>query len=347
MIYRPLGSTGIEVSALALGGSTFGGGLHFRDETAMRRIVDIAFDAGVTFFDTSPGYGHGNSERVFGRSLAARRDKVVIATKGGMTLSRLGALAMKLRPALVPARALLKRVRRELNLMRDSQQSYSYRPDDIRRHLEGSLRRLGTDHVDLYQFYNVTESAMARDDLFDVMSRLKEEGKIRAAGLTVVFPDGLGRAADLPGLDAVQFAISLLDRDGSATFLPVAIERRIGVIGRSPLAQGFLTSADGEVMGHETSHSTRDRLRERADCGKSLRVLARADRSMAQTALRYALDLDGISTCLFAVRSEAELRENLGVLASPPLSATDLAEVERLAPMAKCSLRPPGQAIAT
>ena len=189
MIYKKLGKSGITVSSLGLGGSTLGGGLYFRDESEMLRIIDAACDAGVNFFDTSSSYGRGNSEKIIGKALARRRDKVVIATKGGATMSRLGGLALDLRPILLPLRPILRRFRRKLNVIREHHKAYSHTPDSMRRHLEGSLRRLRTDYVDLYQFYNVTESALQRDDLFDVMMRFKEEGKIRACGLTVIFPD--------------------------------------------------------------------------------------------------------------------------------------------------------------
>jgi len=112
VIYRKLGKSGLTVSVLGLGGSTFGGGLYFRDESAMLRIIDVACDAGINFFDTSNSYGRGNSERVIGKALARRRDKAVIATKGGMTMSRLGGLAMDLRPILLPLRPILRPFRR-------------------------------------------------------------------------------------------------------------------------------------------------------------------------------------------------------------------------------------------
>ena len=337
MIYRELGKTGLKVSALGLGGSTLGGGLYFRDESEMLRIIDAACDAGVNFFDTSNSYGRGSSERVIGKGLSRRRDTVVIATKGGMQISRLGGLAMDLRPLLLPLRPLLRPFRRKLNVMRDHQKVYTHTPEAMRSHLEGSLRRLRTDYVDLYQFYNITESALQRDDLFDVMMRFKEEGKIRACGLTVIFPDPIFQALRFEELESVQFAVSLLDREAARRFLPLAKERDIGVIARSPLAQGFLTAADGHVMGYETSHRTMDYLQTRAAQGRKLRVLANDHRTMAQTALRYCLQLDGISTTIFSVTSQAELQENLGALESPELTDDELLEVERLAPAAPAS----------
>ena len=332
VIYRKLGKSGITVSSLGLGGSTLGGGLYFRDESEVLRIIDAACDAGVSFFDTSSSYGRGNSEKIIGKALARRRDKVVIATKGGATMSRLGGLALDLRPILLPLRPILRRFRRELNVIRDHHKAYHHTPDSMRRHLEGSLRRLRTDYVDLYQFYNVTESALQRDDLFDVMMRFKEEGKIRACGLTVIFPDPIFDALRFEELETVQFAISLLDRVAARKFLPLAIERRIGVIARSPLAQGFLAGVDGHVTGYETSHSSMDQLEVRAAQGRKLRVLAGDRRTMAQTALRYCLQLDGVSTTIFSVTSQAELEENLGALDSPSLTDDELRLIDDLVP---------------
>jgi aryl-alcohol dehydrogenase-like predicted oxidoreductase len=317
---------------LGLGGSTLGGGLYFRDESEMLRIIDAACDAGVNFFDTSNTYGRGSSEKIIGKALSRRRDEVVIATKGGMQMSRLGGLAMDLRPLLLPLRPLLRPFRRKLNVMRDHQKLHMHTPVAMRRHLEGSLRRLGTDYLDLYQFYNITESALQRDDFFDVMMRFKEEGKIRACGLTVVFPDPIFQALRFEELETVQFAVNLLDREAARRFLPLARERGIGVIARSPLAQGFLTAADGHVMGYETSHRSMESLKSLAAQGKKLRVLAGDRRTMAQTALRYCLQLDGISTTIFSVTSLDELEENLGALESPELTDEELRQVEELAP---------------
>jgi len=327
-----LGKSGLTVSVLGLGGSTFGGGLYFRDESEMLGIIDAACDAGINFFDNSNSYGRGNSERVIGKALARRRDKVVIATKGGMVMSRLGGLALDLRPLLLPLRPILRPFRRNLNVMRDHQKVYSHTPENMRRHLEGSLKRLRTDYVDLYQFYNVTESALQRDDLFDVMMRFKEEGKIRACGLTVISPDPIFSALRFEELQSVQFAISLLDRVAAREFLPLAIERQIGVIARSPLAQGFLAEVDGHVMGYETSHRSMNELEVLATQGRKLRALAGEHRTMAQTALRYCLQLDGVSTTIFSVTSQAELEENLGALKCPALTDEELQQVEQLAP---------------
>ena len=343
MISRPFGDTGMTVSALGLGGSTFGGGLQFHDQKEIRRIIEAACDAGVTFFDTSPSYGGGASETVMGRALSDRRDKVVIATKGGVTMSRWGALAIRLRPFMRPVRSALSHVpRRKLNVMRARHTHYSYEPAEMRRQLEDSLRRLRTEYVDLYQFYNVTETALQRDDLFEVMSRFKDEGKIRTAGVTVVFPDPLFQAVRMEGVDAIQLPVSLLDREAGLDVLPAAAARGIGVIARSPLAQGFLTEEDGHVMGYETAHAPLARLQQRAAYGKKLRVLTREGRTMAQTALRFVLQLQGVSTVIFSVDSETKLVENLGALDSPPLSAEELASIDELAPASACSLASSG-----
>lgn len=338
MPYRPLGGAGLSVSALGLGGSTFGGGLYFNDRKAMRRIVEAACEAGVTFFDTSPSYGHGASETLLGEALACRRPEVVIATKGGVSFSRFASLSLKLRPFLKPIRGALRNARRRLNVLRAHETRYSYNPGEMRAQLEASLRRLRTDYVDVYQFYNVTASSLRRDDLFDVMERFKEEGKVRAAGVTVVFPEPVLDALELDAVDTVQLPVSLLDRVGTAAILARARERGTGIIARSPLAQGFLTANDGHAMGYETAHAPLAHLRTRAAFGRKLRALVREGRTMAQAALGYVLSLEGVSTVIFAVGSEAQLRENLGALQSPGLTAEELASIETLAPAAACAL---------
>jgi aryl-alcohol dehydrogenase-like predicted oxidoreductase len=331
MIYRKLGRTHIMVSALGLGGSTFGGGLYFRDEAAMLRVVDTALEAGITFFDTSNSYGEGASEALFGKALRTRRSAVVLATKGGLNMSRFGRLAMAARPLLMPLRPVLRHFRRELNVMRDGQKSYSYTPAEMRRNLEGSLRRLQTDYVDLYQFYNVSASTVERDDLFDVMLRFKDEGKVRACGLTVVFPDPLEKALRYEALESIQLAANMLDHAVLRTIIPRAAARGVGVIARSPLAQGLLTNAEGHVMAFETSHRSLTELQGRRRQAEALRILQRPGRTLAQAALRYVLQHEGVSTVLFSVTSEAQLTENLGALECGDLEPQELAVVERSA----------------
>ena len=165
MRYRKLGRTGIEVSEIGFGTWSIGGkDWGPTDDGDSIRAVRKALDVGMTFFDTADHYGAGHSEGILGKALAGQRDKVVIASKGGI-------------------------------LSDPSKQDFS--AAHLATALEASLRRLRTDAIDLYFLHNPTADDMRRGECFEVMRRLKADGKIRSWGVSVRPPvDGwqIGRA---------------------------------------------------------------------------------------------------------------------------------------------------------
>lgn len=330
MNYRKFGSTELVVSELGLGSSALGGGVFYRNDKEARRVLDMAYDAGITFYDTAERYGMGRHEEIIGQVFRANRDKVVIATKGGIQMKSFGRLTMPLRPLLRPVRGLLQRRRRTLGLLRDRQKRYSCSHEDLRRSLEGSLRRLKCDYVDLFQFFALATSAFEQDDIYDTLDRFREEGKIRCGGATIMRVDLAFSGLPQMRLDSVQLAVSMLDAVAARRFLPLAHNRDLAVIGRSALGQGFLTGVAGHVKGMESFLYTEDELARRKSAADSLRFLVNDQRTMPQAALQYALQLEGISTVLFAVENTAQLAEDLGALETPPLSGDELAEIDRL-----------------
>lgn len=332
MNQRALGDTGILVSELGLGSSALSGGLFNRDHTESLAVLQAAYDSGITFFDTGENYGLGLHEKLIGRAFGRCRDKVVIATKGGLQLSRFGRLGIHLRPILVPFRGLLKRRRRALGLLRDSQKSYRFDAQHMRRACEGSLRRLNTDYVDLYQFYNVTDSALARDDLFEVMGRLKEEGKIRAGGATIIKIHTAFDTLRHEGMQTIQVPLSVFDQVTVKQFLPTASSRGVTVIGRSPLGAGMLTDDLGFVKAMESSHISEGQLAERKATAAKLRELLEEGETLAQFALKYALAQKGVSSVLFSAATRSQLTEDLASVGQSPLSAERMRAAEAMVP---------------
>lgn len=214
MIYRELGTTGITVSAIAFGAWQIGGFPFWQtkgDENSIAAI-EKAFDLGVNFFDTAPAYGFGHSEKIVGATLKKRRDKVILATKCGL-------------------------------LWREERLDQLYRrlkPESVRREAEESLRRLQTDYIDLYQIHWPSPDEPVEPAL-EVMLRLKEEGKIRAIGVSNFDLPLLQRALAAAPVDCLQPKYNLLERDAGKEILPFCAERKIGVIAYSPLASGLLT----------------------------------------------------------------------------------------------------------
>lgn len=204
---------GLEVSRLGLGCMSMsayytGAGT---DDAESIRTIQRALDLGVTFLDTAEVYGHYTNEELVGRAIAGHRDQIVIATKFGFISHRAGGAAQL-----------------------DST------PENIRRAVEGSLSRLGTDHIDLYYQHRVDPNTPIEDTV-GAMSELVAEGKIRHIGLSEAGPQTIRRAHAVYPITALQTEYSLWSRDPEAQILPVLRELGIGFVPYSPLGRGFLT----------------------------------------------------------------------------------------------------------
>jgi aryl-alcohol dehydrogenase-like predicted oxidoreductase len=219
---RRLGVAGPEVSVLGLGCNSFGLRIGLAEA---RDIVAAALDVGVTFFDTADLYGRTDSERYLGEALGSRREEVVIATKWGWT---------KLEGA--PQRRTLGVVKRDA-----PRGSEPY----IRWALDGSLRRLGTDWVDVYQ-YHALDGETPLEETFATLASLVREGKIRWCGLPPLEAPQLEEAVALAQriglpLVSIQLQYSLVHREAEPELLPLCERLGIGVLPYLPLAGGLLT----------------------------------------------------------------------------------------------------------
>lgn len=209
---RMLGKSGLEVSAIGLGcmGMSHGYGTP-GDRQEMVSLLHSAVEKGVTFFDTAEVYAHGsaNNEELVGEGLKPYRDKVVLATKCGIK-------------------------------MVDGKQVVDGRPEVIRKSIEGSLKRLQTDYVDLYYLHRV-DQAVPIEDVAETMKDLMTQGKIRHWGLSEAGVQTIRRAHAVCPLAAVESEYSMWWRQPEEELLPVLEELGIGFVPFSPLGKGFLT----------------------------------------------------------------------------------------------------------
>jgi aryl-alcohol dehydrogenase-like predicted oxidoreductase len=205
---------GLDVSRIGLGAmsmSAFYTGANSDNSEAVRTI-HRAFDLGVTLLDTAEIYGPYLNEELVGRAIAGRRDQVVLATKFGFISHAAGVNALDSSPA------------------------------NIRAALEGSLQRLGTDHVDLYYQHRVDPNTPIEDTV-GALAELVAEGKIRHIGLSEAGAETIRRAQAVHPITALQTEYSLWTRDPEAEILPLVRELGIGFVAYSPLGRGFLTGA--------------------------------------------------------------------------------------------------------
>jgi len=310
MRYRTLGDTELVVSeigfgAWGIGGQTSGATSYGpTSDDASRDALRSAFDQGITFYDTASVYGDGHSEELLGEVFAGRRDRVVIATKAGRSV-------------------------------------YADRPDysgtAVRRSLEGSLRRLRTDYVDLLQLHDPPLAVLRDGDALATLERLRAEGKLRAVGVSVRSPDdGLHAVRDL-GLRAAQVNLSLIDqRARDNGLLTLAAELGAGLIARTPLCFGLLSGRVApDALFDPSDHRSgwpRPQIARWAEASR-LFIAAVAERERqtpAQLALRFCLSFPGVSTVIPGMLTAAEVVENAIASDLGPLGPRDLAEIARV-----------------
>lgn len=324
MDMRTLGRTGIEVSALGFGCWAIGGewwdtdgnplGWGKVDDEESVRAVHRALDGGVTFFDTADVYGTGHSETVLGRALAGRRDDVVIATKWGNTFDA------DRRTLLTP----------------------DLTPDYARRALTASLRRLGTDHVDLYQLHISDADPGAAAALRDACEDFVREGLTRAYAWSTDAPGRAAVFAEGPHCAAVQHRLNVLE--DAPEMLALCAERNLASVNRSPLAMGLLSGAydAGSRVGAGDIRATPPAWLEyfgadgRVAPGWLPRIEAIRDiltsdgRTLAQGALAWIWARSPHTVPIPGFRTVAQAGQNAGALAAGPLTAEQVTEIERL-----------------
>ncbi|MFD3454299.1 aldo/keto reductase [Streptomyces sp. NPDC058691] len=315
MQYEQLGSTGVFVSRIALGAMTFGGGttppydsvggLDLRQTDA---IVGLALDSGINLIDTANVYAAGESEELLGQVLGKRRRDVVLATK--MT-ARIG-----------PGPNEVGQSR--LHIMQA---------------LEDSLRRLRTDHIDLYQIHNIDPVTPVEETL-GALDDAVRQGKIRYIGASNLAAWHMMKAlgvSDRRGLArfcSLQSYYSLAGRDIEREILPLVRDQKLGMLVWSPLAGGMLTGKFDRA-GASDAAARRAKLdfppvdRERVyDVVDALRVVAaRHDTSVASVALAWVLGRPGVTSAIVGARRPEQLTGNLSAL-DLVLTAQDLEELD-------------------
>jgi aryl-alcohol dehydrogenase-like predicted oxidoreductase len=327
---RALGATGLKVSEIGFGCSSLGGVLDRRGEAENLRALDIAIDRGINFFDTADAYSMGRSEELLGQAIAGCRDKVVIATKGGSRFTPFWKTVVNARGLLTPLRKTLKPYKRYFNRVRHTQKQYDYSPSHLRKALEMSLRRLGTDYIDLYQLYNPTRPELEAGEFVDTLEKFKQEGKIRFYGISCRSADDALLCLRYQGVSAVQVVISLADQEALGGVVDELVASNVGIIVREPLAQGLLTAQKGRTLAEESARSDGE-IRARKERAARFGFLEQPHRSLAQAAMQFALQVPGASSVLIGMDSPEQLEENLGALRAPPLSTTELRQIAQQA----------------
>lgn len=271
---RALGSTGLQVSALAFGAAPLGDLFGELDENAAVDAVHAAIDRGVDYFDTAPLYGFGLAEERLGRALQGRRDDVVLATK----------------------------------CCRDGFTEFDFSGRRVAASVEESLRRLRTDRIDVFQIHDVEfgTAQQVLEEALPAARRLQEQGKVRFVGITGLPVRYLRSLAERAELDTLlSWAhLNLVEDELEEELLPLARERGFALVNASPVLQGLLTAA-GPPPWHRSPKPV-------LEMAPRIAALCRdAGVDVAAVAIAYAVQRPGIATTIVGMKSRAEVEADV------------------------------------
>ena len=305
MEYRQLGASGFKVPALSLGTGTFGGGSELfkawgeTDVAEATRLVDICLESGLTMFDSADIYSHGMAEEILGQAIKGRRDQVILSTKATF---RAG----------------------------EGPNDVGSSRYHITRSVEASLRRLGTDHIDLFQLHGF-DALTPVEEVLGTLNDLVRAGKVRYIGCSNFSGWHLMKAlatSEKYGLAryvAHQAYYSLVSRDYEWELMPLALDQNVGAVVWSPLGWGRLT---GKIRrGQERPKTSRLRSKVATDVGPPVpdehvykvvdaidEVAKETGKTVPQIALNWLLQRPSVANVIIGARNEEQLRQNLGAI---------------------------------
>jgi aryl-alcohol dehydrogenase-like predicted oxidoreductase len=268
MVYRLLGTSALRVSAIGFGC------MSLKDEQEAARVIHHAVEAGINFFDTADLYDKGMNEEWLGRILRGRRAEVLLATKVG-------------------------------NQWRGDGSGWDWNPrkDYIIQAVEGSLRRLQTDRIDLYQLHGGTLDDPI-DETIEAFELLQQQGKIRYYGLSSIRPNVIREYVRRSKITSVMMQYSLLDRRPEESCLELLMQRGIGVLARGVLAKGLLAGkAAIAYPGHGEEAVQK--------AAEMVRSIAGEQRAMSDIAIGYVLGHPAVGSAVVGVRTEEQLEQLL------------------------------------
>ncbi|HVV25615.1 MAG TPA: aldo/keto reductase [Candidatus Saccharimonadales bacterium] len=305
---RKLGD--LEVSAIGLGCMGMSAFYGAHDDNESIKVIQYALDNGVTLLDTADMYGPWSNEELVGKAIKGRRDQVVLATKFGNEVDENG--------------------------QRTGQ--VNGRPEYVRKSVEGSLQRLGVDHIDLYYQHRVDPEVPIEDTIGE-MTRLVEEGKVRYLGMSEAAPDTIRRAAKVHKITALQTEYSLWSRDPEDEILDTVRELGIGFVAYSPLGRGFLTGQIKSPNDFEAGDFRKNHPRFQGENFQKNLELVEKVKQMAeekgcttgQLALAWVLAQGDDIVPIPGTRHINYLRENIGAV-DVELTDEDLQRLDEAAP---------------
>jgi aryl-alcohol dehydrogenase-like predicted oxidoreductase len=311
MQLRAFGNTDLKVSELGLGCARIGG-VFQGDTDSFVRLLAVAKDAGINFFDTADMYSQGESESLLGRVFAKRRAEVVITTKAGYCLPGRRKLIARLKPMLRPLIKTLGIRRDRLPAAASGAIAQDYSPAYLVHALEASLRRLRTDYVDLFQLHSPPLEVVTRGEWEPALEDLKRAGKLRCYGISCDSLDVARAALRFSGVSSLQFVFGLLEQEAAIEVLPTARDKNVACIAREILGNGLLVKPQLETDEVARYCRSPEQLEQRVSQLANLRQRAtQSGSSLARMAIDYASNTSGVSVALLGARTPQQLRNLL------------------------------------
>ncbi|HYG38867.1 MAG TPA: aldo/keto reductase [Cytophagales bacterium] len=286
MKYNQLGKSDLHVSEIGFGCMSLAG-----DESESVKLLQEAFSEGINYFDTADLYDKGENEKIVGRALKGIREKVYLGTKVG-------------------------------NQRRKDGSGWDWNPSKkyILTAVEGSLKRLQTDYIDLYQLHGGTIDDPI-DETIEAFEILKQQGKIRFYGISSIRPEVIREYIKRSAIVSVMMQYGLLDRRPEESCLDLLEKNKIGVFARGVLAKGLLVNKNPVPF---LSYSF-DEVQNAAD---AIKAVAGNTRSATETAIRYVFHQPAVSAAIIGVRTRQQLKEACAIAGSRPLSDTEIQKLK-------------------
>lgn len=326
MEFRKLGNTGIDISVIGMGCSGIGKNLYRRNDKESLKTLAAAYDSGINYFDTAPNYSMGESELLIGRALKNKREKIIIATKTGVTSTVLGTLSKKLKYHLRPVRNMIMPFKNILPKIYYSQRRSNFSPDFIHKTVEGSLRRLQTDYIDILYLHHPTNEVLETGSFINTFNELAREGKVRFFGISCDTLEQAFLSINLPHISVIQIEISLIEREMIQQLLPAASSKGIGIIARNVLAKGLLTGNKSTTKA-EIWSSDKKIFMKRKEKAEKLQFLENDFRTSVQSALKFILLQKEISSALPGISSRNHLKEITDTLNATDFTTEELEKI--------------------
>lgn len=286
MNYKSLGSSDLKISEIAFGAMSLQG-----SDADNAALLQQALAAGINYFDTADLYDKGANESTLGKALKGKRKEVIIATKAG-------------------------------NQWRPDGSGWDWNPrkEYILSAVEGSLQRLQTDYIDLYQLHGGTLEDNI-DETIEAFERLQEQGKIRYYGISSIRPNVIRAYVEKSRIISVMMQYSLLDRRPEETCFELLQQHNIGILARGSVAKGLLVNKPAATYLNYTAEEV-----QRA--ANTVKALSNAKRGPAQTALRFVLQQGPVTAAVVGIRTPEQLQDAVAATDAPLLNAGELEQLK-------------------